>query len=876
MTPESTSFDPHRVATARSGSPLREHGHHATLPTPVGSLIGREHELATLTDLLNRDAVRLVSLIGPGGVGKTRLAIAAGARLGPAFADGATFVPLQDVPDVSGLADAIAAADGIHLGGHEASFDQLLAVLKGRRQLLILDNFEHLVDGAALVREMLEAAPEVRVLVTSREALQLLEEWRVPLAGLTLPDTGSTPGPDLIPAAHLFVERARRVRLDFDYETEWASIVRVCRLVEGLPLAIELAAAWAATLPISAIADEIEHDLSLLSSSLRNAPERHRSLRAVFDQSWRLLSSDEQALLQGLAQFRGGFRREAAIAVADATLPHLATLVAKSLIRYEADGRFHLHALVRQFVLAQPWQEPGRLAQIQAIHARYYLTLLAEQGNQLAGGDQAAVLDGLAVELDNIRLAWHHALDRGDIGAITPAVWSLANFFHCRGRYQEGIAELERTIQRLRELDETPDVIRALPAALHELGQLYTRLGRFAESRAVIEEARTRYEELGDPMPQGLATDPEIGLGVLALAEGDYPAATHFGERVCRRSAADECPGNLPYGWYIIAQAAMAEGRYGSAREAAWNARADAQRSGDTWFLAYCLNTLGAIAVALGERTEAREHYLTSLKLRETIRDPEGTAVALVHLGEIANLDQDFAEATELFERALKLYRDIGDRGGLAAALHGLGLAAAGMGDQPAAAHYLEEALGIASEISFAPQVLRIALSVIEAGLIPNVEARVATVLAAVAGHRAVPVDTAERARRLLAAKEATLPTKQLVSGAVASTDDDLGLHVAWLRAELAEVAAGAAEDAHPLLRTERVPQRTSPTISLTEREAEVLHRLANGASNQQIASEMFLAVSTVKWYVRQILGKLEARNRTEAVARARALGLIS
>jgi predicted ATPase len=260
------------------------------LPPQPTTFVGRRADLAEIGRLLTDQTCRLVTLVGPGGSGKTRLAIEAAAQHQDEFADGVIFVPLQAVPTAADIPAEIAAAVGLPLTSGDEPWVQLPQLIRDRRLLLVLDNFEHLTDGAPMLSALLAAAPGVTVLVTSRESLHLQEEWRYPVAGLPVPEESDALDGEDYDAVQLFVERARRVRPSFSYAVEREGLVRVCRLVEGLPLAIELAASWTETLPCAAVADEIEGSLSLLTTRLRNVPERHRSVRAVFDHSWRLLA----------------------------------------------------------------------------------------------------------------------------------------------------------------------------------------------------------------------------------------------------------------------------------------------------------------------------------------------------------------------------------------------------------------------------------------------------------------------------------------------------------------------------------------------------------------------------------------------------------
>ncbi len=287
------------------------------LPSATTSFIGRQAELAEIALLMHDPACRLLTLLGPGGIGKSRLAVQAAYQQSDQFADGVYFVPLTPIHSADLLISALNDILGLIAFGQELPRQLLIQYLFGKELLLVLDGFEHLIDAASdLVVELLAAAGRIKILVTSREVLNLREEWIRSVDGLPYPVDDAGSRIDDYAAVQLFADRARQVRADFSLHDNLIHVIRICRLVEGIPLGIELAAAWIWTLPCSLIADEIQQRLDFLSTTLRNIPERHRSMRAVFEQSWRLLSAHEQAVFKRLAVFRGSFSREAAERVA--------------------------------------------------------------------------------------------------------------------------------------------------------------------------------------------------------------------------------------------------------------------------------------------------------------------------------------------------------------------------------------------------------------------------------------------------------------------------------------------------------------------------------------------------------------------------------
>jgi predicted ATPase len=349
---------------------------------------------------------RLLTLVGSGGIGKTRLAIQAAAQLAN-FAQGVYFVPLAPVGSPDLLASAIAGALQVSFYGSDDPTVQLVNYLREKHLLLLLDNFEHLREGTPLLTDILDAAPALKMLVTSRERLNLQEEWVLPVEGMQYPK-GDEPGSiEDYSAVRLFVQSARRVQPAFTLADDVSAVIAICQHVEGMPLGLELAAVWLRVMSCRQIAVQLERSLDFLTTPLRNVPERHRSLRVVFEQSWRLLSESERRVLATLAVFHGGFDLEAAEQVAGASLSLLAGLVDKSLIRLNRSGRYDLHELFRQFA-SDKLAESGETAAATRRHFEYYAELAERAERHLYGPEQEGWFDRLAVDLDNLRaaLAW--------------------------------------------------------------------------------------------------------------------------------------------------------------------------------------------------------------------------------------------------------------------------------------------------------------------------------------------------------------------------------------------------------------------------------------------------------------------------------------
>ena len=409
------------------------------LPTPTASFVGRDEELERIATLLADPKCHFLTLVGPGGMGKTRLAIEVARRV-PFSA--VHFVALQPLNSPDFLVSTIADAMGFEFYSGSEPKQQLLDYLREKPCLLLLDNFEHLLDGVELLIDILQAAPNVKLLVTSRERLNVQEEWVLALEGLAFPNDQAALPQESYSAVQLFVERARQAQARFSLDDNTQAVQAICQAVEGMPLGLELAATWLRAMTCSQIAAHITSGLDFLTTPLRNVPERHRSLRVVFEQSWKLLSDDERAVLMRLSIFRGGFDLEAAESVARATLPLLAGLVDKSLVRLSPSGRYDLHELLRQYA-ADKLTDANEVRTTIQHHFDYFLKMASSAEAHRFGSEQVAWYERLELELDNLRaaLAWSVETENGLLLAGV-----LSFFFDFRLHWEEGIDWLRQML----------------------------------------------------------------------------------------------------------------------------------------------------------------------------------------------------------------------------------------------------------------------------------------------------------------------------------------------------------------------------------------------------------------------------------------------
>ncbi len=425
------------------------------LPAAATPLIGREWELEQITQMLSKDSCRLLTITGSGGVGKTRLALAAAHNLQTYFPQGVYFISLTVIEPGESILPVIANALGLTLYGNLPSEQQLANFLIDHQVLLVLDNFEHVLGSALLLEEILRFTTQLKVLATSRERLNLKPEWVFELQGLPYPPDDPATHFEEFSAFQLFLQSAARARPGIDLiGDERRAAGRICWLLDGNPLAIELAAGWVRALSCEEISHEIRRNLDFLSTRGRDIPERQRSLRATFDYSWSLLPEDEQRALRKLSIFRGGFRRPAADQIAQVKLPVLLSLVEKSFIRRGEMGWYSMHELVRQYAFSHFQALTHEHIQTYDRHCQYYAELCVRWQADLLGEQQVEVMREIAEEYENVSLAWDWAVSLlriEDIQKMTQATWL---FHEIRGQYQEGMELFEQATEQLYSVSE--------------------------------------------------------------------------------------------------------------------------------------------------------------------------------------------------------------------------------------------------------------------------------------------------------------------------------------------------------------------------------------------------------------------------------------
>jgi predicted ATPase/transcriptional regulator with XRE-family HTH domain len=685
------------------------------IPRPAYTLVGREVELATLSRLFSEPQCRLLTITGHGGVGKTRLAIEFATTQRSQFPSGIFYVSLGPLNSPDLIVSAIADVLGFSFSGSVEPKEQLIQYFASRHKqpfLLVLDNIEHLLANTSAtasttaelcVAEILQRLPAARILVTSRERLNIQSEWTFKLQGLPVPPADLERELEEFSAMALFLQSARRSSVNFEPgPSDHLYIRQICRLVDGTPLAIELAAAWVAVLSCQEIAGEIEINLDFLATDMHDVSERHRSLRAAFNHSWALLSAEERQALCKLSIFRGGFRREAAEKVAGATLAQLAALISKSLLYRNDTGRYEFHEVIRQFSEAL-FYEKTHYSLTCDQHSLYYLTLLQKREKDLKSSLQGEVIRELTEEIDNIRFACSWAIDHGNYLDIQPALSCIGLFFDIRGWLREGIEHFEDLIQALRKYPDDAVYQKILGQTLIQQGLLILRLGNYNLAYSLFEESLAILRPYHDP---ALLPGPLIFMAVIRFLKGDFEQAFRLVEDgiAHARSVGDlwyEALGVFNQG-YFLGQT----GQYEAAYEK-MHAGIDLWRKlGDHHFTAMGLNFLSYTAIQLGCYEEASGFLQESLQLSLQIGDRWGSGTAYRHLGLVELAQANYHEAKSLIQKSLDLFNELGMRWDIIQSLINLGQTHTGLGDLAQARRIFLDAIPQAIEINAIPLVV--------------------------------------------------------------------------------------------------------------------------------------------------------------------------
>ena len=638
----------------RSGTPKGGGSGASVAAAPLNTFVGRDLELAELAHLLQQPANRLVTLTGPGGVGKTRLAHQAVEELSGSYADGAYFVPLDGATTAAAIPLTLAEALGIVLHGKDGLLQQVVRALSSARVLLVLDNYEQLLEGVTIPAALLAGCPHLDLVVTSRERLGLSEEWLMPLKGMSYP-AAEVPLEEALAsdAISFFAARAGQVRPSFEITEEMLPhLLQICRLVDGLPLGLELAAVWVRVMPVEEIALEMKRNLDFLSSSNRNVPDRHRSVRAAFEHSWSLLTGREQEVMRKLAAFRGGFRREAAAFVAGASIPILAALIDKSLLRVAADGRYDRHPLLLQFSSEKLAEHPAEEREARDKHAGYFASLSEEAGRNDYSPQQESWLARLATEYDNFRAAldWIEASGQAELGYRL--IGSLNWYWGWRGIVAEP-REWQRRVFAIPGAQRTAARAKALRGA----GVKATLQGELEVGRTMAAEALEISREVGDRHTEILAL---YELADVAFTSGDREGSTDLFEEGLALSNEVGDEALISLGLAELGALNSFIGRYDLAEQYMERSAALSRKLGDHAGLLVREMHLGRIAWEQGDTERGRSLLLETLAGARNLHHLFIEASSLLHLGIVATEEGEYDQARAYLHEALEAWWEAG------------------------------------------------------------------------------------------------------------------------------------------------------------------------------------------------------------------------
>ncbi len=854
--------------------------------------IGRKSELAEVSTRLLSPECQLLTVTGLGGSGKTRLAIEAARASAAHFQDGVVFVALQQIPRSDLLVQTIAQTLSLTLYGDSETETQLFNYLSDKSMLLILDNFEHLVSGAALVSTILAYAPKVKILVTSREALNLQEEWLYPLKGMNIPLSTFTNPIEGYEAVQLFLYHARRIQPAFDLASEHEPVIRICSMTAGLPLAIELAASWLKGLTASQIATAIQHNLSFLSTTARNIEERHRSMRAVFEQSWKLLPENERPIFAKLSIFRGGFDTEAADQVAGASFSILAGLVEKSLVQMASSGRFVIHEILRQYGI-EKLEELGETEATYKQHSWYFAQRMLQQEATLKQPDQLVIMQGIESDFENVRLAWEWALKNQQAEHLHAMLNSLYLFGFLGSRHVEMMVMFQDGLEQTR-FDNAlygrvlarrwgnlhwwwrPDYLEALVSleqaltiaqaennqfemAFCHLMAAYALIGRgrYADALPRLDTSKRLFEALNDTYYLCWVLH-RLGNVYANLDEPEkeieYTEQSFDIARVTSdRFALFICHFYLGSGYFL-------RHNYLRGKHYGIEALQSATESGQQCEIAHASGLLALCAFYEGDYIACQKHAEDSQAIIKDILSLILQPYSLPLLILLACLREDYSEGVRLVE--LENHHNPNVLG-FQLDYWALAALACGLGNPDEARSYIQKWLQLPDAEDYSPVVV---------GIIPCAAYTLAET------HR-------EKAVELLSWVESypetsmnwarQWPLLNRLQVQLRSAMEPHSYQSHWQKGKALTV-----ETIDSYLRTE-FSDSSEAVIellnyqNLTVREGEILRLMATGLTNPQIASQLVIGAGTVKTHTLSIYRKLDVSNRTQAIVRAQELGVL-
>ena len=696
-------------APTHSIQPVREGADAPALPPARAPFIGRKSELAELSRQLAQAQTRLVTIVGPGGIGKSRLAQCAMQDAAACFAGGAHWVELQDLGDTASVLARLAQQLGVTLNAARDPVAQLGAVLGGQRVVCVLDNAEHLPDLPELVKRLLAAASALTLMVTSRVRLRQTNEWLLPLTGLPVPDEESR---DIVAASafdavRLFEARAAAVLPSFSLSRDLAAVIDIVESVEGMPLAIELAAGWVRLLPVREIARDLRQTVDLLerNPALADVPARpqHDSLRAVLDGSWKLLAPRERDTLAALSVFQGGFTRAAALAVARSPLPVLSSLIDKSLLGVDDAGRFAMHPLVAAFAAERLALDGGRATELAQQHAAYYAHAMAALATR-AGADHRPLVEGIESDYANYRAAWRFSLARGATEWLALSCGAWRTYFEVRGRAGEGITHFQPAV----DLSAQGRQRQSLAAdARSALSRMHYLRGDHQSGLAIAQSGAELAEQCNDRRALYRCL---TNAGSCHSAQAQWGAARPYFERALAIGRDDGMAMEIAAALNNLGIIAKNEGRWDEALEHYTQALAIEREHERHAAVVRCLSTLGGMHLSRGDWPAARQCMEEGLRLSERFRIDFFVPVHACGLGEALLEMGELDDAQRHLLRALERARSADIPMIVVNARANLGRVATLRGEREAAIEHLRDAARGASERGWSNMCLHVAM----------------------------------------------------------------------------------------------------------------------------------------------------------------------
>ena len=671
------------------------------IPPQNSPFFGREEEITEIVLLLSQPAVRLTTLMGPGGFGKTRLALQAGAELVEKFKDGVFLVSLAPLLSDQLIVGSIANAIKFYFYGSDDPQTQLLNHLKEKEMLLVMDNFEHIIEGAQLVEDMIRAAPGVKIIVTTREGLRIPGEEIFEVRGLRYPEEGQTREMEAFGAVQLFIKSARRIRPDFSLEpSDRENLIKVCRLLEGMPLGLEISATWVGSLSLAEIADKIESSRDFLATSMPHLPPRHRSLRAVFEYSWILLTEGQKKSFKAISSFKGGFDAAAAFAVAGANAALLAYLQNKSLLRKKSDGRYEIHELLKYYAKEKLFDDPAEKEKVFDAHCAYFGKLVKKKEKDLNGASQTRVLGELVGEMGNIREGWKRAVEKvreRDMGDYLDGLFAV---YDTKGWFQEAQETFEKAAEVLRVKCgrgvKTSSSSLLLARILSRQAGFEIDMGRARKAQKLLGESLELFQKAKAMKSAGFALS---SMGIAVENHGDYESAKKYYEKSLKVYRQLKNRPGIAWALNNLGHISARLGENERAQNLIRQSLANSEADGDYRAMAYSYNLLGDALRDLGRTGESKVYYQKGLQAYLQSGDRRGLAWSFANLGTIASAEGDFIGARQMYQESMAISRDMGDRRALAWSKGLLGVVGWSLGEYQEALHLYEEGLSLYREV---------------------------------------------------------------------------------------------------------------------------------------------------------------------------------